>query len=79
MSEHLTRELALLYRCEAEHKAPAAPIIRQLVADATRPLPDVLPRPPAWATFEWPSSGEVNYEIYWRGIDRSARLRTVTG
>jgi hypothetical protein len=73
MSRQLIRELALLYRCEAEHKVSAARVIRQLIADAARPLPDVLPRPPAWVTFEWPSSGEVNYEPYWRGVDRKAR------
>jgi hypothetical protein len=70
MSRQLTRELALLYRCEAEHKVPAAPVVRQLVADAARPLPDVLPRPLVWVAFGWPSSGEVNYETHRRGVDR---------
>jgi hypothetical protein len=52
-------ELRLLYTCEAIFKIPAAPVIRQLVADAERPLPDVLPPRPEWKSFEWPESGEV--------------------
>lgn len=40
MSERLTRELSLLYAAEFHHEIPAAPIVRQLVADEQRGLPD---------------------------------------
>lgn len=70
----LHEELRLLYRAEADYKVPAAPIVRQLIADAERPLPDALPPPPAWTTFQWPRSGEVNLSGYWREVDRKGKI-----
>lgn len=69
MTDRLSHELALLYAAEAAFKIPAAPIVRQLIADDARPLPDKIPIPPAWKSFEWPS-GELNFERYWKEIDR---------
>lgn len=68
--DRLNRELAILYDGELKYKLPAAPISRQLVADSERPLPDVLPKPPQWTTFEWPASGVLNYIAYWQEVDR---------
>lgn len=70
MTTHLARELALLYAVEATYKIPAAPVVRQLIVDSERPLPDVIPLPPVWVEFEWPKSGMVNLDSYWRGVDR---------
>lgn len=75
MSERLTRELRLLYAAEFHHKIPSAPIVRQLVADEQRGLPDMLPRVPEWVTFSWPISGSVNFEDYWRQVDRARGTR----
>lgn len=69
MDNRLRREIGLLYAVEASYKLPAAPTINQLIADAERPLPDTLPRPPAWTSFKWPSSGEVNLTDYWKKHD----------
>lgn len=70
MMTRLARELALLYAVEAAYKIPAAPVVRQLITDGERPLPDVIPLPPQWVEFTWPKSGEVNLMNYWRGVDR---------
>ena len=75
MSERLTRELRLLYDAERHHGIPAASIVRQLVADEHRGLLDVLPRVPEWVTFSWPVSGSVNFEDYWRQVDRARGAR----
>ena len=61
MTTRLNKELRLLYKAEAEHKIPAVPIIRQLIVDSERPLPDMLPPQPEWKVFEWPRSGEVRF------------------
>lgn len=70
MSKRLANELALLYRAEAAHKVPAAPIVRQLIIDSERPLPDVLPPCPRWTGYKWPESGSVDLISYWRAKDR---------
>lgn len=57
----LHEELRLLYRAEADYKVPAAPIVRQLIAESERRLPDALPPAPAWTTFQWPRSGVVSF------------------
>ena len=67
----LREELRLLYRAEADYKVPAAPIVRQLIADAERPLPDVLPPPPAWTTFQWPGGVLVSFTKERLGVDWS--------
>lgn len=72
--DRLNRELAILYDGEAKYKLPAARISRQLVADAERPLPDVLPKSPQWTTFEWPVGGHVDYSAYWQAMDRRAKI-----
>lgn len=69
-TDRLNRELRLLYDCEAKFKIPAAPIVRRLVAESERPLPDTLPPKPAWISFDWPASGSVDLVSYWRGVDR---------
>jgi hypothetical protein len=68
MSHRLATELRLLYKCEAEHKLPAAPIVRQLIAWEQWAMPDVVPPVPQWVVFEWPRGGAVNYEMEWRGF-----------
>lgn len=71
--DRLNRELAILRDGELKFKLPAAPISRQLVTDAERPLPDVLPKPLVWTTFEWP--GEiVDLNAYWRAVDRKGKV-----
>lgn len=70
MTTRLSRELALLYTVEAAYKIPAAPIVRQLVAWEEQGLPDVIPARPEWVEFKWPASGGVNYEQWWREVDR---------
>lgn len=70
MDQRLANELALLCKAEAAYKIPAAPIVRQLIADDERLLPDVIPAKSQWVRFEWPRSGEVNLVNYWRGVDR---------
>lgn len=55
----LDNEISLLYDAEAKSKVPAGPIIRQLVAWAEQPLPDVLPQRPPMREFVWPTNGEV--------------------
>lgn len=82
MTARLATELALLYRAEALRKIPAAPIVRQLIADDERPLPDALPPKPAWVEFEWPESGTVDWNPYWCSVDRergSARFDKWSG
>lgn len=69
MDKRLRTEINLLHRTEAVYKIPAAPIIHQLITDTERPLPDTLPRPPAWTGFDWPQSGEVNFTRYWKNYD----------
>lgn len=69
MNQRLAREISLLYKVEAQYKIPAAPVVRQLVEDAERPLPDVLPPQPVWTTFDWPLSGDVNLSHYWKNYD----------
>jgi hypothetical protein len=68
--DRLKAELRLPRTAEAIFGVPAAPVARQLVADAERPLPDVLPPPPEWTTFRWPLGGKVNFEGWWREVDR---------
>lgn len=70
-SQRLIREIQLLQRCEAQWKLKAKPIVDQLIADADKPLPDHLPQPPAWTTFEWPRSGEVDLRSHWKLIDQT--------
>lgn len=71
--DRLNRELAIPYEGELKYKLPTAPISRQLVTDAERPLPDVLPTPLVWTTFEWP--GEiVDLNAYWRAVDRKGKV-----
>lgn len=65
----LAIEIAILVRCEQRHGLRAAPVITQLVADSERPLPDFIPGPPTWTTFQWPRSGAVDYEREWRRLD----------
>lgn len=69
MNTRLDRELALLYRAEAWFGVPAAPIVHQLVAAANYPLPDLLPPPPPWLSFQWPVGNSVNLQAYWREVD----------
>jgi len=73
MNKRLQNEINLLYRCELSHKLPAAPIIRQLIEDEARPLPDVIPPLPQLVRFEWPRSGAVEFSGYWRELDRRIR------
>jgi hypothetical protein len=61
----LAREITLLYAVEAVYKIPAAPVVRQLIADNDRPLPDLIPPAPQWVSFEWPASGFVDSKPYW--------------
>lgn len=75
MTTRLASELALLYRVEAVYKIPAAPVVRQLVEWEEQSLPDVLPRCPRWVEFEWPESGSVNLEAWWRAKDRERGAR----
>jgi len=70
MNSRLSRELTLLYAAEAAYKVAAAPVVRQLIADDARPLPDRIPAPPAWTTFTWPANGSLSFESYWKEIDR---------
>jgi hypothetical protein len=70
MNPQLSHELTLLYAAEAAYKVAAAPIVRQLIADDARPLPDAFPTQPAWTAFEWPANGSLNFESYWKEIDR---------
>jgi len=71
MNKRLQREIQLLYHCEFTHKLPAAPIIRQLIEDEARPLPDILPPLPQLVRFEWPRSSGVDFVSYWRELDRN--------
>jgi len=73
LNSRLDTEIQLLYRCELAHKLPAAPIIRQLIEDEARPLPDLIPLRPEWKEFEWPRNNEVNFENYWREKDRKSK------
>jgi hypothetical protein len=79
MGDRLLNEIQLLYATEAEHKVPAAPIVRQLVADDERLLPDVLPPRPEWMAFKWPSSGDVDFRLWWTTRDRSIQDDRVKG
>lgn len=67
MSERLARELALLYTVEAKYKIAAAPIVRQLVADEQRGLPDRIPPVPRWVKFNWPASEVDRRGMRWTG------------
>lgn len=71
--DRLNRELVILHEGEVKYQQPAVSIARQLVTDAERPLPDVLPQPPQPATFEWPASGHVDYIAYWQAMDRRGK------
>lgn len=78
MSSRLATELALLYRVEALHKLPAAPITRQLVEWEQQLLPDIIPPVPRWVKFEWPASGTVDLNAYWRSVDRERGTPSVS-
>lgn len=71
MSTRLAEEIRLLHKAETAYQIPAALIIRRLIEDEARPLPDVLPRKPPWMDFEWPASGTVNLAEYWKAMDRN--------
>lgn len=73
MNSRLATELSLLYRIEAAHKIPAAPITRQLVEWERQSLPDAIPPAPRWIEFQWPASGSVDLNAYWKGVDREQR------
>jgi hypothetical protein len=60
---NIRREIELLYKCEAVFKIPASPVIRQLVAEINRPLPDHLPAMPKFVNFKWPKSEIVDYRL----------------
>lgn len=75
MSQRLANELALLYAVEAAYKIPAAPVVRQLITDDERPLPDIIPAAPLWVEFEWPKSGELNLASFWREVDRERGVK----
>ena len=62
MKANLGAEIAALYRCEAQFKLSAAPVIRQLVTENERPLPRPLPRKPRFVEFQWPKSGYVTFD-----------------
>lgn len=69
----LRNETWLLYKTEAFYKIPAAPVIRYLTIETSRPLPDLLPPIPLSQLFTWPSSMEVDYRNYWRKYDNGGR------
>lgn len=71
--DRLNRELAILY-ADLRRKSTADVVARQLISDAERPLPDVLPQPPRFTTFEWPAGGRVDYIAYWQAADRRAKV-----
>lgn len=73
-NQRLVNEIQILQRCEQLHGLRAKSIIDQLVMDSDRPLPDVIPPVPRWTTFNWPESGNVNFEAWWRERDRYARM-----
>ena len=68
---NLTDEIRLLYKVEAWFKIPAAPVVRRLIMEADRPLPDLLPPKPPFVTFQWPESGAVDYRSEWDRADKS--------
>jgi hypothetical protein len=70
----LVRETTLLFAGEHFYGLPSMPTVSQLINEAMRPLPDTMPRPPAWLPFEWPKSGEVDCRTYWRQVDRGGEL-----
>jgi hypothetical protein len=71
MTTRLENEIDLLRKIELAYMEIAAgPIIRQLLTDDARPLPDVVPPQPKWIKFDWPRSNEVNLVNYWRQVDR---------
>lgn len=72
--DRLNRELVILHEGEVKYQQPAWSISQQLVAEAERPLPDVLPKPPKLTVFEWPASGHVDYTAYWQAVDRQAKV-----
>lgn len=68
--KRLVREIEVLQRCEKRTGLTAKPIIDQLIVDSERPLPDQLPDRPQWVRFQWPRVGIVDFNDYWRNIDR---------
>lgn len=73
MNSRLQREIQLLYRCGDKFGIASLPIIRQLVEDEARPLPDTFPPLPQLVRFEWPVTASVDFVGYWREIDRRIR------
>lgn len=67
--DRLNRELVILQEGELKYQLPAAPIARQLVAEAERLLPDVLPERPMPLKFDWPAN-TIDLTDYWRAVDR---------
>lgn len=70
MTTRLTTELRLLYAVERDYQLAATLVIRQLATWEDARLPDALPPSPPWTTFQWPMSGAVNFDDYWRARDR---------
>jgi hypothetical protein len=65
----LRNEMSLLYYGERVHKLPASPVIRQLIADAERPLPDALPPQTPCVEFRWPAD-TLDFIADWKRKDR---------
>ena len=73
MNKRLQRELQLLYRCEDKFGIASLSVLRQLVEDEARPLPDSFPPLPQRVRFEWPMTATVDFVNYWRELDRRIR------
>jgi len=66
----VNRELLLLAEVSDRYKIPTAPVAQCLIGWIEQPLPDIFPPLPQMVEFEWPRSGVVNFEGYWREMDR---------
>lgn len=64
------QEVSRLAEVSHQWKIPTTHIAQGLCEWLEQPLPDVIPLPPQWMEFEWPKSGEVNLDSYWREVDR---------
>lgn len=77
--KRLAREIALLHVVDLTYGIPAAPVTKQLIAWSDQSLPDQLPPMPKWMKFKWGAITSLDFNDYWRQVDRQQWLQPRAG